>query len=424
MADPYDDETDGDADTAVVPAAAPVNLAQAQGFLAAHRKSAESAGVDFESIMKQRAAAVQEARGLLDQTIQQMREGRKGGMDPTLMAMAAGFLKTTPGVKSSLAGEIGNAFAAGAPAAANQRMADTDFQRGVAELQMKSASLGDLPLKEAQTAASRKQIAAENAASRVEAQMIRAEGADGKKGSDAVIMREYNAMKLVDPRVAAMSPTEYMEWKSRLGSDRNTPALVRTRDAVNADRAKAGLPPVSIEEWKKIEASAGAQGKEEGEARGQTVVSLPTAKLAADTMAATINRLYNHPGLPKAVGLGSMFPSIPGQDAADFEAILKQVQGQAFLAQVPQMRGLGALTEAEGKKITDSLLSLDIKQRPAQFKEGLKTALDLLQKGQEVLKQKAGVADKPPMEGARRGTRPDGSEGWFVERDGKIFEVK
>ena len=39
----------------------------------------------------------------------------------------------------------------------------------------------------------------------------------------------------------------------------------------------------------------------------------------------------------------------PGTAAADFAALNEQMQGQAFLGAIQQMRGMGALSDAEGK---------------------------------------------------------------------------
>lgn len=85
----------------------------------------------------------------------------------------------------------------------------------------------------------------------------------------------------------------------------------------------------------------------------------------------TIGRLKTHPGLSGAVGFRVGQAAIPGTDAADASALIDQLQSQGFLAEVDKMRGLGALTEAEGKKLTSAIGSLDKNQSEKQFRKNL-----------------------------------------------------
>jgi hypothetical protein len=74
----------------------------------------------------------------------------------------------------------------------------------------------------------------------------------------------------------------------------------------------------------------------------------------------TIDRLIEHPGLAKATGWQANFPTLSGSAASGFEAMLETLQSQAFLSQIAQMKGMGALSENEGKKLAQAIGSLSI----------------------------------------------------------------
>ena len=90
-----------------------------------------------------------------------------------------------------------------------------------------------------------------------------------------------------------------------------------------------------------------------------------------DTMLGTLDRLSAHPGLSKTVGLRSVLPTIPGGDSANFQAELNTFQSQAFIPMVAQLKGMGALSDAEGKKLTQAVGALDPKMGEKAFRESI-----------------------------------------------------
>jgi hypothetical protein len=88
-------------------------------------------------------------------------------------------------------------------------------------------------------------------------------------------------------------------------------------------------------------------------------------------------------------------PTMQG-DVADLEAIVETLGSQAFLSQVPSMRGLGALTEAEGAKLQSSLANLSLRQSPEQIVANVKEAQRLILKGRKTLELRTGVKLAPP----------------------------
>lgn len=97
----------------------------------------------------------------------------------------------------------------------------------------------------------------------------------------------------------------------------------------------------------------------------------------------TLTDLQSSKGLEDAVGLSSILPTRPGSDAANFEAKLDSFKAQTFLPMVQNLRGLGALSDAEGAKLSAAVGSLSTKQSEDQFKSSLRTIRTTLNAAQE-----------------------------------------
>lgn len=94
---------------------------------------------------------------------------------------------------------------------------------------------------------------------------------------------------------------------------------------------------------------------------------------AFDRAIDTATRLKTHPGLSAAVGVKGLTGGflggwvVPGTDAADFGAELDAMKAQVFLPMVQSMKGMGALSNAEGEKLTAAIGALSTKQSEKQF---------------------------------------------------------
>lgn len=113
-----------------------------------------------------------------------------------------------------------------------------------------------------------------------------------------------------------------------------------------------------------------------------------------------------HPGLEKALGMiDAMVPTFPGTDAADFEAGLDTLKAQTFLPQVAALRGTGALSDAEGKKLSDSVGALSTKMSPGAFRSSLKEVRQTLQDAKE-RSSKGATSNQDTPSAMRRGPAP------------------
>lgn len=98
------------------------------------------------------------------------------------------------------------------------------------------------------------------------------------------------------------------------------------------------------------------------------------AQGAVDTFSTALDslgELEKSPGLSKAVGVRSAFPTIPGSDAANFEARLDTFKAQTFLPMVSSLKGMGALSDAEGKKLSDAVGALSPKMSEDAFRSSI-----------------------------------------------------
>lgn len=90
---------------------------------------------------------------------------------------------------------------------------------------------------------------------------------------------------------------------------------------------------------------------------------------AFDSALDTLDVLSKHPGKKDVVGAltGGVRSMIPGTDAAGFAAQLETFKAQTFIPQVAALKGMGALSDAEGKKLTAAVGALDPKMKTKEF---------------------------------------------------------
>jgi hypothetical protein len=85
----------------------------------------------------------------------------------------------------------------------------------------------------------------------------------------------------------------------------------------------------------------------------------------------TIDEILSDPALPSAVGVKGITSYLPGSDAQTVKAKIETLKSQSFLNEVEKMKGLGALTEAEGQRLVSAIGSLDRDMPEKAFKAEL-----------------------------------------------------
>ncbi len=108
----------------------------------------------------------------------------------------------------------------------------------------------------------------------------------------------------------------------------------------------------------------------------------------------------DHPGREAATGASSRFDPrnyFPGTDATNFQVVLDQINGAAFLQAFETLRGGGQITEVEGTKATQAIARLNRAQSDAEFLKALKELQGIMGKGY------ARLAGRPYTPGAQGG---------------------
>jgi hypothetical protein len=130
----------------------------------------------------------------------------------------------------------------------------------------------------------------------------------------------------------------------------------------------------------------------------QKAAEVSNARGSIDNFLNTADRVLKTD--PSVVGsaagpISSRTPTL-SQDTADFEELVNTLSSQAFMSQIPSMKGLGALSEKEGEKLQSSLQNLSLRQSPERLLENVKEAQRLILKSRSNLSQKYGVPDVTP----------------------------
>lgn len=102
----------------------------------------------------------------------------------------------------------------------------------------------------------------------------------------------------------------------------------------------------------------------------QTLQTQAQGRVASfDSALDTLDLVSKHPGKKDVVGAlsGGVMSIIPGTNAAGFASQLETFKAQTFIPQVAALKGMGALSDAEGKKLTAAVGALDVKMKPTEF---------------------------------------------------------
>jgi uncharacterized coiled-coil protein SlyX len=125
---------------------------------------------------------------------------------------------------------------------------------------------------------------------------------------------------------------------------------------------------------------------------------IEAARSNMDNMLNTADRILKTPigVIGSAAGpVSARMPTL-SQDTADFEALVETLGSQSFLAQIPNIKGMGALSNAEGEKLQAALQNFSLKQSPERLLENVREAQRLIMKGRKNLTLKSGLPETIP----------------------------
>ncbi len=151
--------------------------------------------------------------------------------------------------------------------------------------------------------------------------------------------------------------------------------------------------------------------QERENAIGQRAATAKMAHTTVDNMIETLTQAIDTPMSVRRAASGPIASRVTTFDpkVSDFEELIGTIGAQTFLNQFMNMKsekgstGLGALSDAEGKKLETSLRSLSLRQSPERLHANLKVVRDLMTKAKKNISTKYGeplvIPDLPPLDG-------------------------
>lgn len=145
-----------------------------------------------------------------------------------------------------------------------------------------------------------------------------------------------------------------------------------------------------------------------------------------DTLSRTIytaTKVLNSPGFTGYFGTNLNPLSsrhIPGTDAADTEALVDTLKSQGFMSGIQQMKGMGALSNAEGQKVMDAIGNLSASQSEKSARAAINTIISTTQRAQQRMQQKYGKdiqtqsSSQPQEQPSAAQLQPGHSEGGYT----------
>lgn len=129
----------------------------------------------------------------------------------------------------------------------------------------------------------------------------------------------------------------------------------------------------------------------------QKVADVEGARFNIDNMLHTADRILQNPSLNSVIGtIQGRMPVVLSDEAQDAVALIETLGSQAFLSQIPNVKGMGALSNAEGEKLQNAFQNLGRVQSEKQFKENLTEAQRLLLKARQNVSTRYGVPETVP----------------------------
>jgi hypothetical protein len=170
--------------------------------------------------------------------------------------------------------------------------------------------------------------------------------------SDRAAQRD-NAMQMARERIDA---------QIQMAKDRGATAMQIAQMQMEGRQQMAAITQSMQQQSLDLRKEAADEKKKAAEQQKLGIVS------SFDSALDTLDTISKHPGKKAAVGFGgAQLSMIPGTDAAGFAAQLETFKAQTFLPQVQALKGMGALSDAEGKKLTAAVGALSQSMKQSEF---------------------------------------------------------
>lgn len=232
-------------------------------------------------------------------------------------------------------------------------------------------------------------------------------------------------------RTGLRTPAEQQIFDQMVRADKmvNAGGVTYVQPGVNVPGV---APPKPVVDLSTTANNAGtiAGAKTTGETQAKLAVALPGVVESLDQFQTDIDGFLAAPGFDMAYGksgaaAGMLPPIAQPEEYRNAIALRNNLGGEAFQSAVQKMRGLGALSNAEGEKVQVALTAaLDQNQDEAQAAKSwamLRTRLDRFRKVAEIeagLKQVPGITVAPGAPAPAAPLPPVNAKGWALMEDG------
>lgn len=121
--------------------------------------------------------------------------------------------------------------------------------------------------------------------------------------------------------------------------------------------------------------------KELGANEGKQLAAAPGDLQAGQNAKELINSIRADPNRTWGTGVTSVFNRVPSSPGYDFQKKVEQAKSGAFLTAIEQMRGLGALSNAEGQTATAAVTRMDTATSEKEFLSALSDYEKIIDQG-------------------------------------------
>ena len=205
------------------------------------------------------------------------------------------------------------------------------------------------------------------------------------KAEDVASDREFQRIQMKDRQGFELTQGE-KQFANQMALQKSSQGFQANENALSRQFQNANAPLVTV---------LGADGRPKLVPRNQAVGAQPYSaaneakdvvkvqqkaqnEISAQQVLDQAQALFAHSGRKAGTGVSSWMGSIPGTDAKDFAANLATFKAQTFVPMVSALKGMGALSDAEGKKLAESVGALDPSVNEAAFAKNLQTATKTL----------------------------------------------
>ena len=250
---------------------------------------------------------------------------------------------------------------------------------------------------EAQAPAKLKEVTAkaDQAVADATSAQAKAKNAPEKEAADAALATAQAAKAKVDAEFARAKAVLDVQQQAATLRKTDADILIAKENnriaALNAAQAKETNNLKRQELQQKIDDAK--EKRDAADREQQALVSNQVADI--DNFLNTAQRIKNTPKdiIKSATGpVASRLPTL-SSDVSDLEALVEALGSQAFIAQIPKIKGTGSLSEKEGDKLQASLQTLSLKQSPERLIENVDEAVRLLTKVRGNIGLKYGVKE-------------------------------